>query len=46
MYNKKIKNIKINKYDNMDWIICDNDTDDVKLIYSNILFILFNLKEN
>lgn len=43
---KKIKDTDNKSYDNMDWIICDNISDNIKLIYSNILFILSNLKEN
>ena len=43
---KKSKKIKQPKYDKIDWIICDKVTDKIKLIYSNILFILHNLKEN
>jgi hypothetical protein len=43
---KKLKQIKQPKYDNIDWIICDKVTDKIKLSYSNILFILYNLKEN
>lgn len=43
---KKLKKIKETKYNDMDWIICDNVSDNIKLIYSNMLFILFNLKDN
>jgi hypothetical protein len=33
-------------YKNMDWIICNNIMTDIKMKYSNIIYILYNLKEN
>ena len=38
--------IKNTIYKNMDWIICNNIIDEIKMKYSNILYILYNLKQN
>jgi hypothetical protein len=40
-----LENIKETKPIDIDWMICNNIIDDIKILYSNILYVLYNIIE-